>query len=164
MNFEKEDIAKASLTAIDENLPFIVECDASDVAVSATLKQGGRTVAFMSRTLHASESNYPAVQKEDIAIIEAVRKWNHFLARGQFTLVADQRSVAFMFDHRKRSKIKNDKIRSWRLELACFAYNIHFRLGKENSHLDALTRAFCANSHPRDFQELAYTKTYVIRA
>ena len=145
----KEDIAKASLAAIDENLPFIVECDASEVAVSATLNQGGRPVAFMSRTLHASERHYPAVEKEATAIIEAVRKWNHFLARGQFTLVTDQRSVAFMFDCKKRSKIKKNNIQSWRLELASLAYNIHFRPGKENIASDTLTGAFWANSQSK---------------
>ena len=150
----KEDIAKASLAAIDENLLFIVECDASEVAVSATLNQGGRPVAFMSRTFHASERHYPAVEKEATAIIEAVRKWNHFLARGQFTLVTDQRSVAFMFDRKRRSKIKNNKIQSWRLELASLAYNIHFRPGKDNIAPDTLTRAFCVNSHNRNLQEL----------
>ena len=39
--FEKK-IAGASLSAIDETLPFVVECDASETAVSATLNQGGR--------------------------------------------------------------------------------------------------------------------------
>ena len=37
----KMDIAKASLQAIDENCPFVVECDASKVAISATLNQAG---------------------------------------------------------------------------------------------------------------------------
>ena len=45
----KEDIATASLAAIDENLPFIVECDASDVIVSAALNQ----VADPSLSCHA---------------------------------------------------------------------------------------------------------------
>ena len=44
------------------------------------MKTCGRPVAFMSRTLHASERHHPAVEKEATAIIEAVRKWNHFLA------------------------------------------------------------------------------------
>ena len=61
-----------------------------------------------------------------------------------------------MFDRKKLkcTKIKNDKIQSWRLELASLAYNIHFRPGKDNIAPDPLTRAFCANSHTRNLQEL----------
>ena len=76
------------------------------VAISATLNQGGRPAAFMSRSLSGSELHYPAVEKEATAIIEAVRKWNHFLAGRRFTLITDQKSVAFMFDNRKRAKSK----------------------------------------------------------
>ena len=36
-------------------MPFFVECDASKVAVSATLNQGGRPVAFMSRVFQGNE-------------------------------------------------------------------------------------------------------------
>ena len=75
----KQGIANASLQAIDENASFVVECDASDAAVSATLNQAGRAGAFMSRTLHGSERRCPAVEKEATAIVEAIRKWEHFL-------------------------------------------------------------------------------------
>ena len=127
----KNEIASASLSSIDEHLPFIVECDASDTTVSATLNQGGRPVAFMSRTLQPHECHYPAVEKEATSIIEAVRKWRHFLARQHFNLVTDQQSVAFMLDSRKRTKVKNNKIQSWRLELASLSYTIQYRPGKE---------------------------------
>ena len=83
----KQDIANASLQAIDENAPFVVECDASDVAISATLNQAGGPVAFMSRTLHGSERRYPAVEKEVRAIVEAIRKWEHLLSRHHLTLI-----------------------------------------------------------------------------
>ena len=36
------------LAAIDEGIPFVVEYDASDTTLSATLNQGGRPVAFLS--------------------------------------------------------------------------------------------------------------------
>lgn len=140
----KRELEKASLIPIDETIPFIVECDASENTISATLNQGGRPVAFMSRTLQSAELHYPAVEKEATAIIEAVRKWEHLLARRNFTLITDQRSVAFMLDNRKRTKIKNNKIQGWRLELASFGYTIKYRPGIENVGPDTLTRALCA--------------------
>jgi len=60
------------------------------------LNQGGRPAAFMSRSLSGSELHHPAMEKEATAIIEAVRKWNHFLAGRRFTLITDQKSVAFV--------------------------------------------------------------------
>ena len=66
----KESIAKATLQAIDDTKPFVVECDASDVAISATLNQGGRPVAFFSRTLQKAELHYSPVEKEAMAIVE----------------------------------------------------------------------------------------------
>ena len=58
--------------------------------------------------------------------------------------MTDQRSVSFMFDNRKCSKIKNSKIQQWRLELASYSYTIRYRPGKDNAAPDAFTRAYCA--------------------
>jgi len=139
----KDELGKVVLGPVDEDLPFVVECDASDVAVSASLNQNGRPVAFMSRTLSKSEKLYPAVEKEALAIIEAVRKWNHLLSRQPFTLVTDQRSVSYMFDNRLRTKIKNNKIQIWRMELAEFSYEIKYRKGENNVVPDSFTRSYC---------------------
>jgi len=95
-NLLKQCIEDASLQAIYESLPFVVECDASEVAISATLNQSGRPIAFMSRSLSKSELHYSAVEKEATAIIEAVRKWHLFLAGRHFKIVTDHKSVSFM--------------------------------------------------------------------
>ena len=141
----KQELENTALHSIDESKPFVVECDASDIAISATLNQGGRPVAFMSRTLQGGELHYPAIEKEATAIIEAIRKWSHLLLRKTFTLVTDQRSVALMLDSRRLSKIKNNKVQKWRMELTSYSYEIKYRPGKQNFGPDTLSRAFCAS-------------------
>ena len=70
----KNDLATAALHVIDEDLPFVIETDASDNAVSATLNQENRPVAFYSRMLNKSEKYHSSIEKEACAIVEAVKK------------------------------------------------------------------------------------------
>ena len=149
----KNDLLKARLDSIDESAPFTVEFDASDYAIAAVLSQNGRPVAFMSRTLSGSETRYPAVEKEATSVIEAVRKWVHYLHGKTFTLITDQKSVVFMFDHNYRGKIKNNKIALWRIELGAFSYNIVHRPGRENVAPDTLSR-LCAVSSSMSLKEV----------
>ena len=93
----KRELGSVTLMAIDEGRPFVVETDASDTAISATLNQAGNPVAFFSKSLQNFQKGYPAVEKEAMAVVEAVQYWSHLLARRKFTLITDQRSVAYMY-------------------------------------------------------------------
>ena len=139
-NAIKNDIKTASLATIDPDEPFLVETDASKFALAATLNQNGRPVAFFSRTLKPAEIGHHAVEKEACAIVESLQYWNHYLAGRHFKLITDQRSVSYMYDTKKRSKIKNDKIARWRIELSCLSFDISYRPGKENVGADTLSR------------------------
>ena len=136
----KNDIENAVVGSIDESYPFQIETDASEFALSATLNQQGRPVAFFSRALNGSELKHSSVEKEAAAIVEAVRRWKHYLTGKHFKLVTDQRSVAYMFNLKRHGKIKNDKIMRWRLELSMYDFDIVYRTGEENIPADTLSR------------------------
>ena len=152
----KHDLKDAALQSIDLNEQFVVETDASDFCIAATLNQKGRPVAFFSRTLNQNEIKHHPVEKEAAAIVEAIQEWRHFLLGVKFKSVTDQRSVSFMYDNRRRSKIKNDKIGRWRVELSEFKYDIIYRPGKDNVAADTFSR-IAAVGHPlgelRDMHE-----------
>ena len=145
----KEEISKSSLVSIDPTIPLEIETDASEHAIAASLTQNGRPVAFFSRTLTSSEQKHSSIEKEAYAIVESIRKWRHLLLGRHFKLITDQKSVSFMFDSKIKSKIKNEKIARWRLELACFSYDITYRPGKENAAADALSR-ICSSTVSED--------------
>jgi len=45
----KIELEHVALTSLEESVPFVDECDASDAALPATLKQRGRPVASRQR-------------------------------------------------------------------------------------------------------------------
>jgi len=92
----KDDLSSAALGVIDEKLPFALETDASENAISAMLNQKDRPVAFFSRTQNSNERRHANVEKEALAIVEAVKKWAHLLTGLYFKIVTDQRLGAFM--------------------------------------------------------------------
>ena len=75
----RKELAKVTLMTIDENKSFVLETDASQEALSATLNQEGRPVAFFSRSLNNAQKSYPSVEKEAMAVVEAVKHWSHLL-------------------------------------------------------------------------------------
>ena len=153
-NLLKRDIANATLRSIDESLPFLVETDASNYAIAATLSQQGRPVAFFFRTLNRSELKHSTIEKEAAAIIEAVRKWKHYLTGRRFSLITDQTSVSYMFNTKHNGKIKNDKIMRWRIELSTYDFDIIYRCGEENIPADALSRLNCVTMNLKKLQDL----------
>ena len=58
-----------------------------------------------------------------------------------------------MFDAHHKSKIKNEKILRWRIELSALSYNVVYRPGTENAAADTLSRS-CSIYKPKSLKEI----------
>ena len=136
----KEDITNSCLTLPVRSNGFLkIETDASGGAIGAVLSQNGCPITYHSRTLNASERNQSVIEREAAAIIDAVRKWSQYIQAYRTIIVTDQRSIAYIFSSNK-SRIKNEKLSRWRLELSSYPFEITYREGRLNTLADTLSR------------------------
>ena len=82
----------------DFNQEFIVEADASHYGIGVVLSQGGRPVAYFSKALSPKHQTLSVYEKEMMAILVAVRKWNSYLLGRHFKIKTDHQSLKFLLD------------------------------------------------------------------
>lgn len=128
----------------DQRRPFILMCDASDIAIGAILQQpfhdGEHPVAYASRKLTPAEQNYSARDKELLAVVFACEQWRHLLCGPHFTIKSDHESLRYIMDFKiKQPTTTNKRIARWAETLADFNFAITHIPGKQNA-ADTLTR------------------------
>ena len=135
----KDAIAKSVLAVPKPGSPLFMTTDASGTAIGGTLTQDSQPIAFFSRSLSSGERKQSAAEREALAIVECSLKWMPYMRTYHTLIQTDQEAVAFIFS-RNKSKVKNDKLIRWRLELSTLSYGIEYKKGSENIAADALSR------------------------
>ena len=75
---------------------FVLQTDASAAGLGAMLEQGGHVIAYASRTLTKSESNYCVIQKKCLAIVFGMKQFRHYLLGRSFTLMTDHAPLQWL--------------------------------------------------------------------
>jgi hypothetical protein len=117
-------------------MPFVLETDASASGIGAVLMQQGRAIAFYSQSLGPKVSAQSTYYKEALAILQALRKWRHYILGNRLIIKTDQQSLKYMMNQRLVEGIQHKLL----MKLMEFDYVIEYKKGKENKVVDALSR------------------------
>ena len=143
-DFEKLKESICALTFLklpNPSEPFILETDASNVALGAVLKQSNgeveTPVSFFSKGLTKPERNYSTYERELLAVVKSCEFFNIFLLGAPFILRTDHRALTAIFT----SKLSHSsRFVNWIIRLQEFSLKIEYRAGDQNVIADALSR------------------------
>lgn len=139
----KQKLVEAPILAYpspDPDAPFVLDTDASDMALGAVLSQvqGGteRVIAYASKTLSAPQRNYCTTYKELLAVVLFVKHFKHYLSGRKFTIRTDHSSLRWLINFRDAEGM----VARWITYLSTFDFEIVHRRGTSHGNADGLSR------------------------
>ena len=142
--------------------PFVLYCDASDLAIAGILSQAvedkdgilrEHPCMYWSRQLTGPERNYSVTEREALAIVFACTKGRLLLLDSHFTIVTDHEPLTFLL----RNRTPTGRLARWIAALQAFSFTLRFRAGATHTNVDALTRRPVVDTESQGFGSIAET-------
>ena len=143
------------LTHFNDNRKLFLATDASEYGVGAVLfnkatpedlsddiksQTAEHVISNASRTLSEAERNYSQIEKEALAIIFGIKKYDKYVMGRHFTLYTDHKPLVRLFDPKQAtSSTAAARIQRWSLFLSNYDYTVEYKKGTHNSKADALS-------------------------
>ena len=140
----KDHLTKAPVLAYpDFDKPFVLDTDASDVAIGATLSQivdgEEHPIGYFSRTLTGPEKQYCVTRRELLAVVHAASHFHPYLHGNQFAIRTDHASLQWLLNF----KNPEGQMARWLQKLQQYNFTIHHRRGRLHGNADALSIRPC---------------------
>jgi hypothetical protein len=71
--------------------------------------QGGRHVCYHSELFHGEVLDYPTYDKELFEIVQAVKKWKHYLLGKETIIHTDHQPLQYLQSQRKMQQVRHYK-------------------------------------------------------
>jgi hypothetical protein len=137
----KEAVASAPvLCYFDPGKETTVQCDASDTGLGAALMQEGQPVWFASRALSDTERNYAQIEKELLAIVFGMERFNQLTYGRKVTVESDHKPLEVIY--KKPLMAAPKRLQSMLLRLQSYDIEITYKQGREMYLADTLSRAY----------------------
>ena len=138
----KEALAKKPIVMLpDLSREFIIQTDASGIGLGCVLMQTydgiNHPVAYASRKLLERERRYSVEERECLAIMWGIGKFDRYLFGKQFVIETDHCGLQYM----KEGRMKNARVMRWSLALQNYCFKVNYIKGCNNVVSDYLSRA-----------------------
>ena len=130
------------LTHFDDKRELFLATDASEYGVAAVLfhkatpevgsnikaQTGEKVISYASRTLSTAERNYSQIDKEALAIIFGIKKYDKYLMGRHFTLYTDHKPLVRLVDPKQAtSSTAAARIQRWSFFLSNYHYTVKYK-------------------------------------
>ena len=121
----------------DFTQPFHLYVDASQTGIGLTLGQViEHVIAYAGRDLNAAERNYSATEREALAVIDGIKRFQAYLYGRKFYIHTDHSALKWLMSIQDPT----GRIARWSLLIQQFDFEIIHRAGISNGNADALSR------------------------
>lgn len=110
---------------------FILQCDASNVALGLILAQEfgneEHPILYISRKFSPSERKYSAIERECLALVHAVKKLHCYLDGRKFHVITDHQPLVWL----QKNQYANARLTRWSLILQGYDFTVSHKAGKK---------------------------------
>ena len=139
--------------------PIVLSNDASQSGLGSVILQGGRPVAYASKSLTAAEQNYSQIEKEMLTIVYAFKKFHTYVyGRHDITVETDHLPLVRIFQ--KPLHQVPLRLQKMRLVLQQYDFTVVDKSGKEIPVADALSRAYLKDTEANLMKDIRFTELY----
>ena len=128
------------LSYYDPSNELTIQCDASQSGLGAALLQNGRPIEYASRALTETETRYAQIEKEMLAIVFSLERFNQYTFGRHVNVESDHKPLETILQ--KPLVRAPRRLQSMMMRLQKYDFTVHYERGT-NMHLaDMLSRAY----------------------
>ena len=124
----------------DPNKSLVIQCDASEKGMGASLLQEGQLLAYISRALTDIETRYAQIEKELLAVVYACERFHQYTFGRQITVLTDHRPLEAIM--KKELGKCPKRWQNMRMRLQAYDATVLYHPGKKMFLADTLSRAY----------------------
>ena len=127
------------LSFYDQNKELVVQVDSSKNGIGAVLLQEGHPVEFASRTMTKSETNYAQIEKECLAVVFGLERFDQYTYGREVTIQNDHKPLSSIL--KKPLSQSPKRLQSMILRIRRYNTRFQYLEGKKLILADTLSRA-----------------------